>query len=226
MTYTTVLQRLRFRMRDVKNLPLMYHEDGALFTIVNEGARELFRRTRDYEKIGDLTIVASQYDYDIPSEIGSDVGEISQIVVTTGSKILKPRGNQDFLRAVENQITSDDVVENGDIIGTPAEYFRIWENGKTLRIFPTPNEADTAKVYYFAKEPLIDYSNANLTRQIRIRDEYLESLLVFCKGLVYGIIRDDAKADKKKMDAEVMIMEVKATLPNYNVESAVKYHED
>ena len=226
MTYTTVIQRLRFRMRDVKNLPMMYHEDGALFTIVNEGARELFRRTKDYEKIGDLTIVASQYDYDISSEIGSDVGEISQIVVTTGSKILKPRGNQDFLNIVVQQTLADDIVENGDIIGNPAEYFRVWENGKTLRIFPTPNEADTAKVYYFAKEPLIDYSNANMTRQLRVRDEYLESLLVYCKGLVYSIVGNEGGADKKKADAEAMIMEVKATLPNYNVESAVKYHED
>lgn len=226
MTYATVIQRLRFRMRDVKNLPMMYYEDGALFTIVNEGARELFRKTRDYEKIGDLTIVASQYDYDISSEIGTDVGEINQIVVTNGSKLLKPRGNQDFLQTVENSVISDDVVENGDIIGNPAEFFRVWENGKTLRIFPTPNEADTAKVYYSAREPLIDYSNANLTRQIRIRDEYLESLLVFCKGLVYSIIGNEGGADKKRADADAMIMEVKTSLPNYSFESAVKYQED
>jgi len=219
MTYESVIQRLRFRMRDVKNVPLLYHEDGALFTIVNESARELYRRTRDYEKVGDLTITADQYDYDISSEIATDVGEIYQIVMTTGQNALKGRSLRPFNTLVLDGAASSDTTENSEV-DAASEYFRVWQD--TLRLYPTPSTADTAKVYYFAKEPLTDYSNANMTLQLRLGEEYLESLLTHAKGLVYEIAGSEQLADKKKADAFAMIEEVKASRVSYDY-SAIPY---
>lgn len=213
MTYETVIQRLRFRMRDIRDVPLLYHEDGALFTIVNEAARELYRKTRDFEKTADLTIVASQYDYDIASEIAVDVGDIYQIVMLTGQNSLGGRGLLPFNTLVLNGTAADAAIENSDVTAKP-EYFRVWQN--TLRIYPTPLTDDAATVYYFAKEPLIDYSNANMTLQIRLGEEYLESLLTYAKGVVYEIAGNESLADKKKGNAFSMIDEVKAGRVSYD----------
>jgi len=220
MTYQTVLERLRFRMRDVKNLPLLYHEDGALFTIINEAARELWRKTRDYEKSADLTIVSGQQDYDIASEIGVDVGEIYDIILNTGENSLMGRSLKPFNEQVQRQTALLNNT-NSEVTATPS-YFRVWED--TLRIYPIPSTADTGTVYYFAKEPLISYSNANLTLQIRLNEEYLESLLTYSKGLVYEIAGDEQRADKKKLDALAMVESVKENRISYD-HSAVTYHE-
>ena len=222
MTYETVIQRLRFRMRDVKNVPLLYYENGALFTVVNEGARELYRKTRDFEKEADLTIVTDQYDYDISSEIATDVGEIHDIIMATGSKPLSPRAAKPFNKMVADDVGDDDDETNGDVTSSAPDWFRVW-NG-VLRIYPTPNEDDTATVYYFAKEPLISYSNANLTLTVRLREDYLESLLTYCKGLVHEIAGNEQMADKKKADAFAMLEEAKANKESYDFDTAVSYH--
>ena len=221
MTYTTVLQRLRFRLRDVKNVPTLYGSDGALFTLVNEAARELYRKTRDYEKSSEMTITADQYDYDISSEIATDVGEIHDIVLTTGNSSLKPRSLKPFNQIVQENTADDDTTVNGNLT-SPSEWFRVWED--TLRINPTPSAADTATVYYFAKEPIIDYSNANLTLSLRMKDEYLESLLTYCKGLVYEIAGNEQMADKKKMEALALIEDVKSNRVNYSFDTGVVVH--
>lgn len=220
MTYETIIQRLRFRMRDVKNVPLLYYEDGALFTIVNEGVRELYRKTKDYEKSADLTLVVDQSEYDVASEIGTDVGEIFEIRLTDGTNGLSGEGLKPFNDRVQRGTVSFDSTTSTDV--TTPGYFRVWE--ETLKIYPTPTAADTATVYYFAKEPLLDYSNANLTLQVRLNEEYLESLLTYCKGVVYEIAGDEAKADKKKLTAFAMIDEVKANKTSYD-HTSVDYQE-
>lgn len=221
MTYQTVLQRLRFRLRDVRGVPTMYGSDGALFTLVNEAARELYRRTKDYEKSSEMSIVANQYDYDVSSEIATDVGEIYEILLQTGNKTLMPKNLRPFNKIVQNNSDSDDATENGNLTAE-TDFFRVWDG--TLRFHPTPSTSDTATVYYFAQEPIIDYSNANLTLSLRMKDEYLESLLTYCKGLVYEIVGNEQMADKKKSDALAMIEEAKNSRTDYGFDTSVVVH--
>ena len=214
MTYDNIIELVRTRGRAI--LKGESWEKGVIYDAVNSACIEYAKSAKTIETSASLSLVAGTRDYTISSAIGSDVGEITLVVIDSGTiEGIELRRFQDEIHA--------DVDDEDDIANGTPEYFRTW-NG-VLRVYPTPDQAKTATVYYTKKVAQGFYSTATGASTFPFADEYAtpiayEALAILAEGLP-----DMKTAEYYRVTAKTKLDEVLASKEDYSYDSQIKYQD-
>lgn len=135
------LTEIRTAIRAVTLVPTAQISDANLLTFINEGLYRIAAASREWpwlEDIDEFTTTAAQQNYDLLTDIATDLDRISSVYSNTKRTALQQVSHQDALTQYGGDMPT----------GTHADAFYVWDGD--LFLLPVPDtSAIKYKVYYY-----------------------------------------------------------------------------
>lgn len=176
ITLTNLLADVRDRLND--NASVKQWSDTMLTRWINEGLRDVARRTETLMDRATIVAVAGTQEYTMPT----NVHRVHRVEYKrTGDSQIYPLDYRDFNNLDAVWWTSQAITQ-----GTPS-FFTMWGFPPSLKIvvYPTPATAGTFKVFYY-REPAVLVNGADVAE---IPEGWWDLIALYCE---YVALRRDA----------------------------------